>query len=323
MMNTDLHNKDTAIKFYDHRYEEGYMEEWDDCKKVKVEEIIRSLNLPSKGKAIDFGCGNGVFTIIIKKCLPEWDVYGVEISPVAVQNASRKFPSCSFFTSDKISAYKNQFDFLFSHHVLEHVQDMRETINEIDSYLKPQSSQLHILPCGNEGSYEQQIILLHKNGIEKEKGNRFFFEEPGHLRRLTSAELSKYMQEKGFKLLKQFFSNQHYGAINWITKSSPRFVKRLTNPDNAVNEEAKIKLENLRKELLSLTYRQFAYSKYWLIKSKWYKKLSDKIKLLILSVPANLSKATYKKYTKLAEEEWNKRKEEPNGSEMYLFFERK
>src|SRR3954469_2646539 len=110
-MNTDLHNIDKAIEFYDDRYEEGYMEEWDESKKGKVEEIIRSLDLPKKGKALDFGCGNGVFTIIIKKCLPDWDVYGVEISPTAVQNATRKFPGCNFFTSDKANDYNNYFDF--------------------------------------------------------------------------------------------------------------------------------------------------------------------------------------------------------------------
>ncbi len=321
-MKTDLHNIDTAIEFYDDRYEEGYMEEWDESKKRKVEEIITSLHLPETGNALDFGCGNGVFTNIIKKCLPKWNVYGVEISPIAVKNASKKFPSCTFFTGDEASSFKQNFDFLFSHHVIEHVQDMGETINQINGYLKPVSQQLHILPCGNTGSYEYDICMLHKNGIEKDKDNRFFFEEPGHLRRLTSSELIDAMKPINFSINKQFFANQHYGAINWITKSSPRFVKRLTNPYNAIDEAAKGKLSEIRKELLKLTYRQFLYSKYWMIESKWSKKTADKIKLAILYIPAFLSKSLYSKLNKLAEDEWNTRKNEPNGSEMYLFFQR-
>lgn len=32
----DLHDEKTAIDFYDKRYEDGYMEEWDDIKKIKL-----------------------------------------------------------------------------------------------------------------------------------------------------------------------------------------------------------------------------------------------------------------------------------------------
>src|SRR5206468_2239021 len=113
----------------------------------------------------------------------------------------------------------------------------------------------------------------------EKKENRFFFEEPGHLRRLNTLEFERQENRIGFKLAKQYYANQEYGAINWITKSSPRFVKKLTSTDNAVNDEAKNKLKTLRNQLLPLTYMQFPYSKYWSIKSKWHKKLSDYIKL--------------------------------------------
>lgn len=322
-MSADLHNIDKAIEFYDDRYEDGYMEEWDDDKKRKVEEIITSLNLPKSGKALDFGCGNGVFTTIIKSCLPNWEVYGVEISPIAVKNASKKIPQCHFFTGGKSIEYKNTFDFIFSHHVLEHVQNMTETIGQINDYLKPTSNQLHILPCGNEGSYEYKICLLRKNGIETSKGNRFFFEEPGHLRRMNSAELTDQMNQKGFQLKNEFYANQYFGAINWITKASPRFVKKLTDHTEAVNEKSAAALKQIKKELLRLTYLQFAYSKYWHIKSKWKKNISDYLKLTLLFFPAMLSKPTFEKYNKLAANEWNEHKHQLNGSEMYLVFERK
>jgi SAM-dependent methyltransferase len=321
-METNLHNIDTAIDFYDERYEEGYMEEWDESKKKKIVEIIRSLDLPQKGKALDFGCGNGVFTIIIKQCLPEWDVYGVEISPVAINNAKKKFQECLFFTKDKAHNYQNFFDFVFSHHVLEHVQSIKDTINELETYLKVKSGQLHILPCGNEDSFEYNICTLHKNGIESNKENRFFFEEPGHLRRLTSREFVEYLRAANFVVTREYFANQYYGAINWISKSSPRFVKKLTDTTGAVDEEAKKKLIQLKRKLLKLTYLQFAYSKYWLIKSKWSKSFSDYLKLSVLFLPALLSHTVYEKYNKLADEEWNKRKTDRNGSEMYLYFQR-
>ena len=318
----DLHNKDVAIEFYENRYEEGYMEEWDDLKKKKIKEVLRTLDLPANGKALDFGCGNGVFTRIIKDFLPHWEVYGVEISPTAVRNAKKRIPDCIFFEAIESEKYKNQFDFLFSHHVIEHVQDIKETFTTINSYLKASSSQLHILPCGNAGSYEYELSLLKKNGIEKDKDNRFFFEEPGHLRRLTTKEFAEHENKYGFKLADAWYSNQVNGAINWITKSSPRFVKRLADPADAVDAHAKEKLKQLKKFLLRLTYSQFAYTKYLEIKNKWHKSISDRIKQLILLGPAMLAKSTYNAWDKKAADEWKKEKKNEKGSEMFLYFKR-
>ena len=318
----DLHDKETAVEFYEDRYEQGYMEEWDDLKKNKVKEVLLELKLPPNGKALDFGCGNGVFTRILKDTLPGWNVFGVEISSIAVQNARKRIPGCTFFEAGEGDNYKGQFDFLFSHHVIEHVPDISEIFEVINGYLKPQSSQLHILPCANKGSYEYEISVLSKNGIDHKKENRFFYEEPGHLRRLTSDEFTAYEKKIGFDLKKEFYSNQEYGAINWITKSSPRFVKKLTDANDALDNESLKKIKKLRKKLLPLTYLQFPYSKYLEIKNKWRKKLSDHAKLAILFLPAMISKPFYSYWDKKAAEEWQKNKTQKNGSEMFLFFTR-
>lgn len=318
----DLHQQKNAIEFYNERYEHGYMEEWDDLKKNKVKEILGLIQLPERGKALDFGCGNGVFTQLIKEAFPQWDVFGVEISQVAVQNAKKKYPQCTFFSIDKAASYQHQFDFLFSHHVLEHVQNIDEALATINDYLKENASQLHILPCGNEGSFEYQICSLKTHGIETTKENRFFFEEPGHLRRLNTKQLSDHEAKIGFRLEKEFYSNQIDGAINWITKSSPRFVKKLTSPDDAKNDEARKKLIALRKKLLPLTYMQFPYSKYWEIKTKWHKTITDYLKLYTFYFPSLLSKSLYETLDKKAQKEWVLKKTNRNGSEMFLYFKR-
>ena len=318
----DLHDASVAVEFYEHRYEEGYMDEWESLKKKQVKEVLLGLGLPEKGKALDFGCGTGVFTRIIKDTLPGWEVYGVEISKMAVQNASRKNPDCTFFIADDGKKYEHQFDFLFSHHVMEHVQDLEETFSIINSYLKPHSSQLHILPCGNPGSYEYNIVQLRKNGIEKDKDNRFFFEEPGHLRRMTTDEFSAWEKKIGFELGENFYTNQYAGAINWITKASPRFVKKLTNSNEAIDQPAANQLEKLRKKLLPLTYLQFSFSKFWLTKNKWRKKGKDYLIMAVLFLPSLVAKIFYDRIEKKAADEWAKHKTEKNGSEMFLHYTR-
>ncbi|KJR40670.1 Methyltransferase type 12 domain protein [Candidatus Magnetoovum chiemensis] len=41
------------------------------------------------GNGLDFGCGNGVFTKVLKTALPGWNIYGCDLSDVAIENAKK------------------------------------------------------------------------------------------------------------------------------------------------------------------------------------------------------------------------------------------
>lgn len=82
MPTPNLTDKDIAVEFYNKRYEDGYMEEWNDDKKQKVKDIISLLNLTAKRKAFNFGFSNGIFTNIVKHALLLWNINGVEISKI-------------------------------------------------------------------------------------------------------------------------------------------------------------------------------------------------------------------------------------------------
>ena len=87
-----LYQKDTTPEFYEERYVKGYMAEWPVEKKQRIFKIIQQLELPENGKVLDIGCGNGVFTDVIKQALPKWEVYGAEIS--AARGATRGRGAC-------------------------------------------------------------------------------------------------------------------------------------------------------------------------------------------------------------------------------------
>jgi trans-aconitate methyltransferase len=112
-----LHDLGESIDFYESRYEHGYMEEYPDDVKEKILAIIRDLRLPQEGRALDFGCGNGVLTDIIRQALPSWSVFGTDLSRKALANASTRFPKCTFIERDDPSLKSNAFDFLFSNPV--------------------------------------------------------------------------------------------------------------------------------------------------------------------------------------------------------------
>ncbi len=321
MNSSGLYDKQTSINYYEERYAQGYMEKFPVELKEKIFEVIHELQLSENGEALDFGCGNGRLTEVIKQALPKWQVYGTDVSNVAIEKAKKSYPNCTFFvTGDKEFADK-KFDFMFTHHVLEHVYNLRQVFDEMHNCLKTTSAMLHILPCGNEGSFEYSICRLRKDGVNSELENRFFFEEEGHVRRLNTEQLSNLCSEKGFALTKEYYSYQYHGAINWITQSGPGFVRTLTDISSAIDEDAKRKLQKLRYYLLGISMIRYAVQ----VESKWNKRdktVKDYILLLGGLAPYIFAKPVDLYWKSKAREEWRMRKTERNGSEMFLYFTR-
>ena len=347
MMNTPIFNSETdVVSYYEQRYAGGYLRSWRPEKTQKLFELLSELGLPRHGKALDFGCGNGVLTNIIKTALPEWDIYGCDISQVAIANARQAYRECSFFlhTHDISQEYRNQFDLLFTHHVLEHVPDCEQTFLEMNAYLKTDSRMFHILPCGNPGSFEYQICALVKNGIDPQMGNRFFFEDEAHLRRLTTTDVSGHAERFGFRLQKQWYANQHYGGMLWIAEAGENFILKLTNPSSAINantlgtfrrqlfrlsryhELSRLSGHDCREQIISSlkkSYRIVSHPTEW---KQTYQKLWRQIKKIgralywLCMIP--LAKIIWAYYEKQAAKEWRFHNGHPNGSEMYLLYVR-
>ncbi|MCX5891404.1 MAG: class I SAM-dependent methyltransferase, partial [Deltaproteobacteria bacterium] len=116
----NLYDLKESIQFYEDRYSKGYMDEWDPAKKQRVKEIIQGLNLPDTGEALDFGCGTGIFTAILKEALPRWNIYGTDISVDAIAKARERHSDCTFFLVFDERFNNKKFAFIFTHHVLEH-----------------------------------------------------------------------------------------------------------------------------------------------------------------------------------------------------------
>jgi trans-aconitate methyltransferase len=319
---SELYDKKQSIEFYENRYEQGYMDEWPIEKKRKVFEVIQELALPEVGEALDFGCGNGVLTEIIRQALPSWKIYGTDLSNNAIENAKIRYPECVFFKADSQDYQEKKFYFAFTNHVFEHVFNLTEVFDQLNEYLKPESSMLHFLPCGNEGSYEHSVCMLRKDGINKDMENRFFFEDEGHVRRLSTSEFSELCQTKKFVLQKEFYSNQYYGAIDWITSSKPNFVMSFSDVSQAINKQAEQKLKKVKWQLMIITALRLPVKIVERLREKKSKRFSEHLLLLmgrllfILSLPFDLY------WKKKARREWDAKKGEHNGSEMCLYFKR-
>jgi trans-aconitate methyltransferase len=316
-----LYSKPASVAFYENRYARGYMEEWPIEKKRRIAELIQSLELPGTGEALDFGCGNGVLTDFLRVCLPKgWTTCGSDLSSNAIQNARKWYPACRFFLDQDSELQGRKFDLLFTHHVLEHVYDLPKTLAAMSACLKPQAAMLHILPCGNPGSFEHSICLLRADGINLQMEGRFFFEDEGHVRRLNTEQMVRQLKPFGFSLVKENYANQHRGAIDWISRSGPGFVRRFTDPSAAHDDGARKKLRQLRRSLMLLSALRRAAP---LLESRLrrkHRRFSDWM-LILAGLPFYLlAKPTDLYLKRQADKEWRDRRTERNGSEMYLLF---
>ncbi|MGH0033107.1 MAG: class I SAM-dependent methyltransferase [Myxococcota bacterium] len=280
-----------SARIYDARFASGYMARWPAWKRTRVRDWLRTLALPGRGVALDFGCGGGVFTAVLMEALPGWRVVGADISTRALAEARERVGGAGFVPLTEIGQHA-PFDLVFSHHVLEHVVDLEQTLDLLRDVLAPGGSAVHVLPCGNAGSLEERLCRLRRDGIDPGNG-RFCFEEPGHLRRLDSAGLERLFGARGLSLAAQAYACHRAGAIQWITREGVEFVRSLADPGAAVDARAARSLRRLRRVLVGLAR--------------------------LRSLPG-LRGPTERLCIAADAWEWRRRRGRRDGSEMYLHF---
>lgn len=317
-----LRDQGVATAFYDQRYSRGYMDDWPREKKQRVFALVRSLALPPSGLALDYGCGNGVFTEVLRSALgPGWQVVGSDVSTVALANARERFPNCQFVQFGDLAG--RQFDFFFSHHVLEHVSDLDVALADLDGVTLPEACGLHILPSGNHGSLEHSIALLRRDGIDPRVGYRFFHDDEGHLRRLRTEELRVRYEALGYSLVEEHYAGQFFAALDWMSGLGAERPMAMTEPAAATGRVAMAKLVVLRAALLVLwAARRPAV----MIPEKFAKPHWTFRDWLLVTVGLTLypmSAGVDRWLKRSVAREWEQRHHDGRASEMYLVFRRR
>lgn len=319
----DLYDATTAVDYYDQRYALGYMDQWPVEKKHRVFDLVRSLDLPREGRALDFGCGNGVFTDVVRQALgPGWQITGSEISAVALENARRRFPDCRFLHGDDPALAAQPFDFFFTHHVLEHVYDLGQVLRLLDGFMASTAAGLHIMPCGNEGSYLHGLTQLRRDGIDPAMGNRFFMDEEGHVRRLRTRDLVAEYAALGYVLSAERYCVHEEGFVDWVTELGPERVRETFDPSQAVDDEAKRRLSTLRRRYLALWFVRHQAPMVEEKLAKRRRSLRDYALMCLGTLLYPVSKPVDVWLTRANEREWEHQRHDPRAGEMYLAFRR-
>lgn len=119
-------------KIYDDEYYEPTPIEADklDCRLKKVIEIFSNHSFE---RILDVGCGDGNFSVLLKKACRAKEVYGIEISKRGVELAKQKGVRAFQLDTDKedFPFENNYFDAVFAGNVIEHFFDPDHFLEEV------------------------------------------------------------------------------------------------------------------------------------------------------------------------------------------------
>ena len=164
----------------------------------KVYERVKKTNLKHKyklaskglgiGKMLDIGCGVGDFLHTAE--LHCWECTGVEPSEDAKVIAQKRTKAKIFSSEDLESLPDGCFDLITMWHVLEHVDDLKWQVTQLQRLIKENGRIVIALP--NYKSYDGQYYKEHWAA----------YDVPRHLNHFNKTTLTKIFRTNGLELVK-------------------------------------------------------------------------------------------------------------------------
>lgn len=224
---------------YDMMRNEQYIHWWFVGKRKIVTKLFEKFCWSGKKnkKILDIGCGMGV---MLENLSQYGEVYGCDIESEAIEYCSQFFGDnvkLGNFAADKL--YNSEsFDAVVSLDVLEHIQDDRSALREIQRILKPRGKLVITVPAQmKQWSYNDEVVH--------------------HYRRYEYDELKEKIREAGFHIEKlSFYNSKLYPFIIVIRKIKVIFA--IKKQDISVHMKENI-INTILRKIFESEYR-------WLLK---------------------------------------------------------
>lgn len=120
---------------------------------VQKRKLIENLTGKKTGNILDVGCGTGAFLFTMKKA--KWEITGLEPDETGRQKALELYGLQLEKTEKFLSLPEQTFDAITMWHVLEHVHDLHDYIEQLKKLLKPGGKLFIAVP--NYTSYDAQV----------------------------------------------------------------------------------------------------------------------------------------------------------------------
>ena len=183
------------MKQYYDRYWENIPAELADFH-VKWPVLSTFIPFDKNCKILDYGCGKGKILSEIYKINPPAELYGADISKIALQSASKVVPKAKILWIDndqKVPLASNSLDLIVSLDVIEHIYDTEKVFQEFHRLVRRDGHLLVSTPY--YGLIKNIIIALVGFGTVYDPISP-------HIRFYTKKSLIQMLHEHGFSITK-------------------------------------------------------------------------------------------------------------------------
>lgn len=101
-----------------------------------LEKVIRLSQLPTKGRFLDFGCGNGAMLRSWSELLSDWTLYGVDQNN-RYEKVIQSIPGVKDFYSQGVESLTGTYDVVTMLHSLEHIENPIKFLRQMKTFLSP------------------------------------------------------------------------------------------------------------------------------------------------------------------------------------------
>ena len=140
-----------------------------------------------QGKILDVGCGTGAFLNEMKTA--GWDITGLEPDDVARKNAVELFDIHSLSSTEIFNLPANSFNAITMWHVLEHVHQLHEYVEQLKKLLTEDGRLFIAVP--NYTSYDAAYYKAHWAA----------YDVPRHLYHFSPQSMKSLMQQHGLQVI--------------------------------------------------------------------------------------------------------------------------
>jgi SAM-dependent methyltransferase len=122
-----------------------------------LKRISEHTRLPTRGRALDVGCGNGRLLKALGSSYPDWRLSGTEFS-ARYRETVESLPGVECLFTGPLSSVPGNFNLIFLIHVLEHIVDPVPFLNEVRGKLSGDGFLFVELPSYESNPFELLII---------------------------------------------------------------------------------------------------------------------------------------------------------------------
>ncbi len=238
---------------YDERYrEEDYrreLESYELARWAALRHFVPRVAPDRVGTVVDYGSGRGAFVPLWREIFPEARLIGADISRAALELLARDHPGVETSLIEGHTARLDDglADLVVSVEVMEHVGDLAAYLRDVRRVLRPGGAFVWTTPCANALSVEHLYATVTRQVDPTPNGSRRWrWEDPTHLRRLTTAEARAALARHGFdgtafrmrghlfsflcdRVLTRFIGRQRVGRLVPLMKLDYALFRRLPN----------------------------------------------------------------------------------------------